>query len=112
GVALADLDVLDRDAQLRRQDLRVGGGVSLAMIVGAEHGAHRAIRLDPDGGRLVEADARAVHAREARGRNARRFDVAGDTDAAQPTLALGLGPALREAVVVGDRKRTREDLGK
>ena len=57
-----DLDVLDRDAELRRQDLRVGGGVALAVIVGAEHGAAPRRRARP-GSRPPRRSRRARRAR-------------------------------------------------
>ena len=112
GVALDDLDLLDRDAELRRQDLREGGGVALAVIVGAEHGAHGAVGLDANGGRLIEADAGAQRAREPRRRDPRRFDVAGHADAAQSPAPRSGRASLLEMAVVGDLQRAREDFGK
>ena len=109
GVALDDLDLLDRDAQLRRQDLREGRGVALAVIVGAEHGAHGAVGLDADRGRLVEADARAAPPAKREGATPDDLDVAGHADAASRPRRSAAA-LLGETVVVGDRERAGEDL--
>src|SRR5262249_39631776 len=112
GVALNHLDFLDRHAESRRQDLSERRGVSLAVIVGSEHGAHRAIGLDADGCGFIEAYARAERACKARPRNAGGLDVAGHADAPQPPAPRRLRAALVESVIVGERKRAREDSWK
>src|SRR5262249_43036277 len=110
GVALDDVDALDRNAEARGDDLREGGGVALAVIVGAERDTDRAIGTDADRGRLVEADAGAERAGEARGRDAGGLDVAGHADAAQPATARRFGAARGKAGVIGDLQHPREYL--
>ena len=61
GVALDDLDARHRHAEPRRNDLREGRGVALAVIVGAEQRLHAAVLLHAD---------RAPPRRSRRGRRA------------------------------------------
>ena len=72
-----------RHAEPRRDDLREGGGVALAVIVGAEQRLHAAVRLHPDRRRLEEADARAERARPSATARRRRIHIAGHAEAAE-----------------------------
>ncbi len=72
GVALDDLDAGHRHAEPRRDDLREGGGMALAMVVGAEQRLDAAVLLHADRGRLEKADAGAK-----RRRHPRRCDAGG-----------------------------------
>ena len=74
GVAEHDVDIIEGDAELLRDDLREGRLVALAVIVGADQHRHLAGRMHPHGGALVEAAAGAERVRRcatARGRRPR-----------------------------------------
>ena len=83
GVAVHDVDVLDRHAETVGDDLREGGLVALAVRVRA--GEHRdgAGGMHADLARFEQAGARAERARDGGGRDAAGFDVGGVADAAQ-----------------------------
>jgi hypothetical protein len=65
GIALGDGDFLDRHAKSRRQDLRKGGGVALAMVVSAEGRTHRSVRFDPERSAFIKSRACAERAGKA-----------------------------------------------
>ena len=71
GVAFHDAHALERHAELRGDDLRIRGGVALAVVVRAEVGGNATIGRDAKLRRFVEAHARAHGARKTRGRDAR-----------------------------------------
>src|SRR3546814_3604788 len=96
GIAVHDLDVLDRHAERRGDELREGGLVALAVAVGAGEDGDRAGRIEAHLRRLPEADAGAERADHRRGGDAAGLDVGGEADAAQLALGLGLLPARRE----------------
>src|SRR3546814_12450634 len=99
-----DLDVLDRHAERRGDELREGGLVALAVAVGACEDGDRAGRVEAHLRRLPEADAGAERADHRRGGDAAGLDVGGEADAAQ--LALD-----RKRVVYGKSGSVRVDLG-
>ena len=82
GVAFDDLDIRHRHAEARRDDLGEGGGVALAVIVGAEQRLHAAVHLHADRCGFEEADARAQGRGKARRRDAGGLHVAGKAEAA------------------------------
>ncbi len=86
--------------------------MSLAVIVGAKERLDAAVRLDADGCGLEKSGPRTKHAGKARWRDARRFDVAGHADAAQPLDASGLRAAFGKTLIVGQLEHTGEDFGK
>ena len=75
-----------------RDDLGEGRGVALAVVVGAEHRLHAAVRLHADVRGLEEAGARAERGGEARRRDARGFHIARHADAAQRAVARRARP--------------------
>ena len=93
GVALLDLDVLGRDAQLLGDDLGVGRLVPLALRLGAEAGDGLAGGMHPDLGRVEHLEAEDVEV--LRGPGPDDLGEAGDADAHElAALALlGLLPA-------------------
>src|SRR5262245_17215458 len=57
GVAVQDADVLDRDAEPLRHDLREGGLVALTVLMAAGEDLDRTGWVDADFGRLPQAHA-------------------------------------------------------
>ena len=92
GVAVDDVDILHRDAEMVRHHLREGGLMALAVAVAAHEHAHLAGRLDAHHGALEQAGARAERADHRRRRDAARLDVGGKPDA--EVAALGAGGRL------------------
>ena len=108
GVAVDDVDVLQRDAELVGDHLGKGGFVALAVAVRA--GEHRDLAggVHPHLARFEQARARAQCARDVGGRQAAGLDVAGVAEPAQPALPRGLRLAGREAGDVGELDGARE----
>src|SRR6185295_18995904 len=88
GVAVDDLDVVDRDAELAGDELREGRLLALAVAVRAGEDGDRAGRMDPHLARLEQAGPGAEPAGDVRGRDAAGLDVAGVAEAALPALGL------------------------
>src|SRR6185437_14477817 len=88
GVALDELDALERDAEPFGDALREARLVSLAARQCADHDIDAALARDRDP---------RIFAR----RPARRLDVVGKPDAAQLVAPFGFHPALAETVPVG-----------
>ena len=109
GVAVDDLDLLDRHAELVRHELGEGRLVALAVAVRAGQDLDVAGRVEPELRRLPQADTGAQRADHRRRRDAAGLDVGGEADAAQLAARLGLGAARLEALVVGDLDRLVED---
>ena len=101
GVAVDDLDVLDRDAELGRDHLREGRLVALAVAVRAGEDGDGAGRVHPHLAGLEQTGARAERAGDVRRRESAGFDVARVAEAAQPALRGRFGLARREAGDVG-----------
>jgi hypothetical protein len=76
GVAVHDLDVLHRDAQLGRHHLRKGGLVALAVAVRTGEDGDRAGGVHAHLAGLEQARARAQRAGDVAGRQAAGLDVA------------------------------------
>src|ERR1700722_18312576 len=66
GIALDDSNVADRHTELRVEDLRHAGGVSMAVAVRSKTGVDGSVRFERDAGRLEKAGARAQHSGESR----------------------------------------------
>jgi len=112
GVAEHDLDLVGRDRQLLRNDLRKGRLVTLSMVVGANQHRHVAGDMDPHRCTLEDAGARAERLHDARWRQAAGLDIGAKSDATQLAARLGVLLAFREAVPVGDLQRlARQALG-
>src|SRR3989454_10381763 len=86
GVAVDDLDLLHRDAELVGDELGERGLVPLPVRVRPRIHGHRARRVDAHLAGLPEARARAERARDGRWRRAARLDVRADADADVPPL--------------------------
>ena len=100
GVALLDLDVLGRDAELLGQDLSVGGLVPLALRLGAEASDGLAGGVDPDLAAVEHLEAQDV---EVLGRaGAHDLGEARDADAHQLSSLTLLG-LLAPQIGVADR---------
>ena len=99
AVALQQLDLVERNAELFGQHLRESRGVALAVIERAGDDGHGAV--------VVEADA-AHFLRHRRG----GLDVTGNAQAAQLAVALAVALARVEAFDVGARERVLEQAGK
>ena len=96
GVAVDDVDVLDRDAELSRHHLGERRLVSLAVAVRAGEDGHAAGRVDAHLAGLEQAGARAERARHVRRRDAAGLDVRCIADAAQLAALRRFCLALRE----------------
>ena len=81
GVAVDDVDVLDRDAEPRRDDLRERRLVALAVAVRAGEHRHAAGRMHAHFARLEQSRARAERAGDVRRRDAAGLDVRRVADA-------------------------------
>src|SRR6185437_15927672 len=108
GIAEHDLDVLARDAELARYDLRARRLVTLAVVVRAHQHGHVTGRMNAHGGALEQAAAHAEPDRDARWRQPARFDVRAQPDTAILAAALRFLFALREAGPVRGRERAVE----
>ena len=101
GVAMHDLDLIERHAELADDELGEGGFVALAVAVGAGEDGDAAGGMDADFRDLVQAGAGAERADHRRRRDAAGFDVGGDADAAQLAARLGRRSAGFETVPIG-----------
>ena len=90
GVAVHDVDVLDRQAEAVGDHLRERGLVALAVRVRAGEHRHAAGRVHAHFARLEQPGARAERAGDRRGRDAAGLDVGGVADAAQFAVFHGL----------------------
>ena len=97
GVAVHDVDVLDRNAEARRDDLRERRLVALAVAVRAGEHRHAAGRMHAHLAGLEQARARAERARDVRRRDAAGLDVGRVAEAAQLAALRGLGLARRRS---------------
>ena len=105
GVAVDDVDVLDRDAEAVGDDLRERRLVALAVAVRAGEHRHAAGRMHAHFARLEQPGARAERARDVRRRDAAGLDVRRVADAAQLAALRGLRLARRETGDVGQLHR-------
>ena len=105
GVAVQHGDVLERNPQLVRNDLRERGFVALAVAVRAGDHGDRAGNVHAHLAHLEQPHASAKGERHLRRRKAARFDVAGKADAALLALLFRSRLAGPEASVVGVRQR-------
>ena len=101
GVAMHDVDILDRHAEPLGHKLREGGLVTLAVAVGAGENGDAAGRIDPHRRYFIEPGPRAERAGHRRRRHAARLDIARHAEAAQLALTARCGAALLEAGIVG-----------
>ena len=108
GVAVDDLDVLERHAELVDDELRKGRLVPLAVAVGAGHHLADAGMGEADLGALPKTDASAERADHGRRRDAAGLDVAGEADAAELALGLRSGTATGKVGVVRKLQRLVE----
>ena len=108
GVAVDDLDALDRDAEPVGDELGEGRLVPLAVAVRSGEDRDAAGRMDPDLGAFVEPGARAERAGDGRGRDAAGLDIGGDADAAQLAARRRLAAPGLEALIVGGLQRQLE----
>ena len=99
-VARDDLDVLDRDAELVRHDLRERGLLALAVRLPADIGADDPRRVDAHDRRVVQAAAEPDRPRHLRGTEAADLAVGRDADAEVPPLLATLGLVTPEFLVV------------
>ena len=108
GVALLDLDVRDREAELLGDDLRERGLVTLALRLDAEPGDHLAGRVDADLARVEHLDPEDVEVV----RRARADDLGEAADADAHELAAGalLDLLATEPLVVDEVHRLAERL--
>src|SRR6516164_7377447 len=83
GVAMDDLDALDRNAQPVCDELGEGGLVALAMTVRSGQDRHTAGRMNTERSTLVEASPSAERPGDGRRGDAAGLDIRGDADAAQ-----------------------------
>ena len=108
GVAMHDRNVLDRNAEPVRHELGEGRLVALAVAVRSGEDFDRTGWIDPHFRRFPQADAAAERADRLRRRNAARFDIGGNADAAQLAVPRRLALALGEAFIVGKLHRLLE----
>ena len=108
GVAVNDFNVLDRNPQLGRGQLRECRVVSLSMPGRpGEHG-HLAGRVDPHQRALPDARARAESIGDRGRRHPADLDVCGQSNAQVTTIVSGRGLFGPEVVVADEIQRTVE----
>ena len=88
GVALHDLDAIERHVEILRDDLRISGLVALAVGLGADIGSEIAVRAEFDRAFLALAPGGA-------------FDIAGKADAADEAALLRRFGARAEPGIIG-----------
>ncbi len=108
GVAMHDRDIVDRNAEAIRNQLREGGFVPLPVLMAAGQHLDRAGRVDPHLGGFPQANAGAERTDHRRRRDAAGFDIGGIADAAQLALLGALALALGKALHVVDFHRLGE----
>ena len=96
-VAVDDVHVVERNAELGRDDLRERGLVALPVAVRAGEDRHAARRMHAHFARFEKARARAQRAGDVRRREPAGFDVGRVADAAQLAALRGFRLACREA---------------
>src|SRR3546814_13560250 len=99
GVAMHDLDVLDRHAERVGDELGEGRLVALAVAVRAGEDGDRAGRVETHLRRFPEAASGPQRPHHRLRRDTAGRDVGGDAEAAQLTLRLYVLGALRNAHV-------------
>src|ERR1700690_664950 len=92
AVALFELDAVEGNDELRAENLRERGRMTLAVVEGAGDQPDRAVVLEPD---LAEFDARRCG----------DFEIGAYRDAAQSAALAALLLAFGEVGVVGDLER-------
>ena len=92
-IAVDHLRLIDRHAKLRRDKLREGGFMSLAVTVRAGEHRDAAGRMHANVGTFVQACARTERAHHGRRRYAAGLDIGGHADAEQLVACLGGGAA-------------------
>ena len=98
GVALDDGDLVVVEAEMAGDELRIGGGMPLAVGLRADQQRHRPVAVERQGSRLVAGEGAGL-------------DIGGDPEAADLALPLGrLGPR-RETGIVGLGERPVEMAG-
>ena len=105
GIAVHDVDVLERNAEARRHHLRERRLVPLSMAVRAGEDRHRAGRMDAHFTRFEKPRACAERSRDVRRREPARFDVRRVSQAAQPAALRRFFLARGKAFDVGNVHR-------
>ena len=100
GVAVQHRHVLERHAELVRDDLRERGFVALAVAVRAGGDGDGAGHVHAHFAHFKQTHAGAQGKRHLRGREAAGFNVAGEADAALLAVRFGFRPAVGKAGVV------------
>ena len=111
GVAVDDVDVVDRNLQFVGDDLRERRLVALAVRMRAGEDRHLPGRMDADVRALVQARLRPERARHRRRREPTRLEVGGEADAEVPALFARRLLLTTERLVVEDLQGLVEGAG-